>query len=730
MLTFQPSYIPKNSKKRREERSTHTRTTHPTPKSELIKQHDEGTTHANTTHFTLKQHPMNNKIKKTLGELREKIQEHNYLYHVLDAPHISDAEYDILFKKLVALENQYPEYITADSPTQRIGATPSKEFKESKHRIPMLSLENAFSEDDVFAFNKRIHEKLQTNKQLTFCCEPKMDGLAINLLYIDGHYTQAATRGDGIVGEDITANAKTLQTIPLKLKNKDIPKVIEVRGEIYMSKKTFHDLNKQAEQAGEKVFANPRNAAAGSVRQLDPGITAKRKLSFFCYGIGYYEGEAVFHSQSEILQQLKRWGFPVNSEITTTHSIEECLQFFETIKKKRENLAYEIDGVVYKVDDLHLQKSLGFISRAPRFALAHKFPAQEQITVIEEVDFQVGRTGTLTPVARLKPVNVGGVIVSNATLHNMDEIERKDIRIHDVVIIRRAGDVIPEVVSVIKEERPKEAKKIKAPIHCPVCHSDVTRVQGEAAVRCSGGLICSAQRKEAIKHFASRKAMDIDGLGDKIIDQLVNTKLIHTVADLYDLTHEVLAKLERLGDKSAQNLLEAIQKSKKTTFERFLYALGIREVGESTALMLTQHFSSLEELTKASTESLLPLPDVGPVVSTQIHTFFQQKHNKEVIEKLLKKGIHWEKPKKLSQLPLQNKTFVLTGTLSSLSREKATQVLQSLGAKVSGSVSQKTHYVIAGSEPGSKLSNAKKLNIKILDEKQFLEFIKNVKTST
>ena len=673
---------------------------------------------------------MNNKIKKTLGELREKIQEHNYLYHVLDAPHISDAEYDILFKKLVALENQYPEYITADSPTQRIGATPSKEFKESKHRIPMLSLENAFSEDDVFAFNKRIHEKLQTNKQLTFCCEPKMDGLAINLLYIDGHYTQAATRGDGIVGEDITANAKTLQTIPLKLKNKDIPKVIEVRGEIYMSKKTFHDLNKQAEQAGEKVFANPRNAAAGSVRQLDPGITAKRKLSFFCYGIGYYEGEAVFHSQSEILQQLKRWGFPVNSEITTTHSIEECLQFFETIKKKRENLAYEIDGVVYKVDDLHLQKSLGFISRAPRFALAHKFPAQEQITVIEEVDFQVGRTGTLTPVARLKPVNVGGVIVSNATLHNMDEIERKDIRIHDVVIIRRAGDVIPEVVSVIKEERPKEAKKIKAPIHCPVCHSDVTRVQGEAAVRCSGGLICSAQRKEAIKHFASRKAMDIDGLGDKIIDQLVNTKLIHTVADLYDLTHEVLAKLERLGDKSAQNLLEAIQKSKKTTFERFLYALGIREVGESTALMLTQHFSSLEELTKASTESLLPLPDVGPVVSTQIHTFFQQKHNKEVIEKLLKKGIHWEKPKKLSQLPLQNKTFVLTGTLSSLSREKATQVLQSLGAKVSGSVSQKTHYVIAGSEPGSKLSNAKKLNIKILDEKQFLEFIKNVKTST
>ncbi|OGT15094.1 MAG: DNA ligase (NAD(+)) LigA [Gammaproteobacteria bacterium RIFCSPLOWO2_02_FULL_38_11] len=673
---------------------------------------------------------MNNKIKKTLGELREKIQEHNYLYHVLDAPHISDAEYDILFKKLVALENQYPEYITADSPTQRIGATPSKEFKESKHRIPMLSLENAFSEDDVFAFNKRIHEKLQTNKQLTFCCEPKMDGLAINLLYIDGHYTQAATRGDGIVGEDITANAKTLQTIPLKLKNKDIPKVIEVRGEIYMSKKTFHDLNKQAEQAGEKVFANPRNAAAGSVRQLDPGITAKRKLSFFCYGIGYYEGEAVFHSQSEILQQLKRWGFPVNPEITTTHSIEECLQFFETIKKKRENLAYEIDGVVYKVDDLHLQKSLGFISRAPRFALAHKFPAQEQITVIEEVDFQVGRTGTLTPVARLKPVNVGGVIVSNATLHNMDEIERKDIRIHDVVIIRRAGDVIPEVVSVIKEERPKEAKKIKAPIHCPVCHSDVTRVQGEAAVRCSGGLICSAQRKEAIKHFASRKAMDIDGLGDKIIDQLVNTKLIHTVADLYDLTHEVLAKLERLGDKSAQNLLEAIQKSKKTTFERFLYALGIREVGESTALMLTQHFSSLEELTKASTESLLPLPDVGPVVSTQIHTFFQQKHNKEVIEKLLKKGIHWEKPKKLSQLPLQNKTFVLTGTLSSLSREKATQVLQSLGAKVSGSVSQKTHYVIAGSEPGSKLSNAKKLNIKILDEKQFLEFIKNVKTST
>lgn len=662
--------------------------------------------------------------KQEIEKLKKELNEHNYRYYVLDAPTIPDAEYDRLLRKLTELEHAHPDLITPDSPTQRVGAAPSKAFQQATHREPMLSLDNALTVEEALAFEKRIHDRLKSDKPITYTCEPKMDGLAVNLTYIDGLYTQASTRGDGYVGEDITLNVKTIPAVPLRLRGDDIPHYVEIRGEVYMPKKAFYALNAHAEKMGEKIFANPRNAAAGSLRQLDSAITAKRKLAIFCYGMGYYEGKKQFHTHSEVLKQLQIWGFPVCPDVITTQGIQNCIHFYEKIEKKRDKLPYEIDGVVYKVDDFKLQHALGFVARAPRFAIAHKFPAQEQMTEIVDVDFQVGRTGTLTPVARLKPVAVGGVMVSNATLHNMDEIHRKDIRIHDKVIIRRAGDVIPEIVSSIKDQRPANAKKIKLPAHCPVCHSDVVQVEGEAAARCSGGLFCSAQRKEAIKHFAARKAMDIDGLGDKIIDQLVEEKLIHSVADLYDLTHAQLANLERLADKSAQNLIEAIEKSKKTTFARFLYALGIREVGEATALMLSHHFSSLAELMHADIETLQQLPDVGPVVAAQIYTFFRQPHNQEVIEKLLKHGIVWEVPKKNVHLPLQNKIFVITGMLTHFSREEATQLLQSLGAKVSGSVSKKTSYVVVGENPGSKLTQAQKFNIPILDEKQFQALLK------
>ncbi len=656
--------------------------------------------------------------QQAIHALKQEINEHNYRYYVLDAPILPDAEYDRLLRELTSLEAQHPALIPPDSPTQRVGAPPAKAFQTATHREPMLSLDNAFSVEEVMAFERRIHDRLKQEKTLAFTCEPKLDGLAVNLVYIQGVYTQAATRGDGFVGEDITLNVKTIPALPLHLRGTHFPSYIEIRGEIYMPKKAFFQLNEQAAKKGEKTFANPRNAAAGSVRQLDSAVTAKRKLSLFCYGIGYCEGNFSFQTHSDILKQLQAWGLPVCPDITTVEGMAACIRFFEKIEKKREKLPYEIDGVVYKVDDLPLQHALGFVSRAPRFAIAHKFPAQEQITEIVAVDFQVGRTGTLTPVARLKPVAVGGVIVSNATLHNMDEIERKDIRVHDVVIIRRAGDVIPEIVSRLQEKRPAHAKKIKLPTHCPVCGADVVQIAGEAAARCSGGLYCSAQRKEAIKHFASRKAMDIEGLGEKIVDQLVEEKLIHSAADLYDLTVAQLAQLDRMGEKSAQNLVDAIAQSKKTHFSRFLYALGIREVGEATALMLSQHFDSLETLMTADQDSLQQLPDVGPVVAAQIHAFFQQTHNREVIHALLKHGVHWEKPLKKTHLPLQNQTFVLTGTLLTLSREEATQLLQSLGAKVSGSVSKKTSYVVVGENPGTKLNQAQKLNIPLLDEQQ------------
>jgi DNA ligase (NAD+) len=661
-------------------------------------------------------------ISKTLEKLRTEINEHNYRYYVLDEPSIPDAEYDRLMRELQVLEQQHPELITADSPTQRVGATPAKVFHEVQHEVPMLSLDNAFDEQEVLAFDQRVKDRLKIEEDIEYCCEPKLDGLAVSILYINGQLQRAATRGDGYTGEDITNNIRTIPTVPLHLRGKNYPEVLEVRGEVYMPRKGFLELNKQAEKIGEKVFANPRNAAAGSLRQLDPAITAKRPLDFFCYSIGK-STSALPNTHHEILQQLRDWGLRINSEIVIAKNIQQCLQFYQKILKQREKLAYDIDGVVYKVNRLAWQRQLGFVARAPRWALAHKFPAQEELTEIIDVEFQVGRTGTLTPVARLKPVFVGGATVSNATLHNMDEVQRKDIHIGDTVIIRRAGDVIPEIVSAVINKRPANAKKIKLPKHCPICHADVIRAEGEAAARCSGELFCPAQVKENIKHFASRKAMNIDGLGDKLVDQLVNTKLIHNIADLYQLTVAQLAELDRMGEKSAENIYHALEKSKTTTLPRFLYALGIREVGEATALNLAQYFQDLEKIKHADEETLQTVPNIGPVAAKYLASFFQQKHNLEIIERLLKSGVHWPKISAAKHQPLLGKTFVLTGSLTTLSREQATEQLQALGAKVSGSVSKKTSYVVAGTDPGSKLKNAEKLGVTVLDEENFLKLL-------
>jgi DNA ligase (NAD+) len=663
-------------------------------------------------------------IVAQLTKLRAEITEHNYCYYVLDAPSVPDAEYDRLLRELQALEQQHPELITADSPTQRIGAAPAKAFHEVQHEVPMLSLDNAFSEEEVLAFDRRIKDRLDKDEDIEYCCEPKLDGLAVSLLYVNGKLERAATRGDGYTGEDITNNIRTIPSVPLHLRGKDYPELAEIRGEVYMPKASFLALNKTAQEHGEKIFANPRNAAAGSLRQLDPRITAKRDLAIFCYGIGKLTGKNLPPHHSEVLKQLAEWGLRTNRETTVVKSIAGCLQFHQKISKKREQLTYDIDGVVYKVNRLDWQRQLGFVARAPRWAIAHKFPAQEEITEILEVEFQVGRTGTLTPVARLKPVFVGGVTVSNATLHNMDEIQRKDVHIGDTVIIRRAGDVIPEIVSVILNKRPPHAKIIKLPKHCPICHADVIRPEGEAAARCSGELYCPAQVKENIKHFASRKALNIDGLGDKLVDQLVEEKLIKNIADLYQLTAEQLANLERMGEKSAENLYQALEKSKTTTLPRFLYALGIREVGETTALNLAQYFQDLTKIMQADEEMLQSVPDVGPVAAKYTATFFQQQHNLEIIERLLNYGVHWPKIIINQNQPLAGKTFVLTGTLNSLTRETATEKLQTLGAKVSGSVSKKTSYVVAGADAGSKLKNAEKLGVAVLDEEAFLKLLK------
>lgn len=663
-------------------------------------------------------------ILKKAQVLRQKIQEHNYRYHVLDDPTISDAEYDQLFQQLQKLEAQYPKLITSDSPTQRVGAEPLKEFAKVQHDIPMLSLENGFSDEDVRAFDERAHDRLHETKSIDYVCEPKMDGLAVSILYRDGKLVRAATRGDGVTGEDITENIRTIASVPLHLRGDDYPSLLEVRGEVYMPLKGFAAMNARALEKGEKVFANPRNAAAGSVRQLDSRITAARPLSIFCHGVGVVSGYKLPDKYSEILELLKKWGLPVNPEVKIAHGIDECLAFYKKLGEKRAKLPYEIDGVVYKVNRISDQEKLGFVSRAPRWALAHKFPAVEVNTLLEAVEFQVGRTGALTPVARLKPVLVAGVTVSNATLHNMDEVKRKDVHIGDTVIVRRAGDVIPEVVGVVKQNRSAHAKAIHLPKNCPVCHSHIEQIEGEAVARCTAGLFCPAQRKEAIRHYASRRAMDIEGLGEKLVDQLVDVGLIKNVADIYQLSLAQLADLDRMAEKSAQNILDALEESKKTTLARFLYALGIREVGEATAKQLAHYYGDLPPLFSATEEELQAIPDIGPVVAKYIVSFFSEKHNREVIQKLIDSGIHWEKVKKAAHAPLAGKTFVLTGTLESMSRDEAKEKLESLGAKVAGSVSAKTTYVVAGSDAGSKLKKAQELNIEILDEKAFLQMLK------
>lgn len=668
------------------------------------------------------------KLEQQAENLRREIEHHNYQYYVLDNPEIPDAEYDRLMRELQQLESEHPELITESSPTQRVGGQALEAFTQVKHVIPMLSLNNGFADEDIEAFDKRIRDQLDVEK-IIYCAEPKLDGLAISLRYENGMFVQAATRGDGVTGEDVTQNVKTIQALPLRLIGKNWPQVLEVRGEVFMPLKGFEELNKRQLSNSEKTFANPRNAAAGSLRQLDSRITAQRPLTFYCYGIGESSTD-IASSHYQVIQQLKNWGMPVSPEVKRVEGAQGCLEYYRQLGDRRSKLAYEIDGVVYKVDDLEQQRDMGFVARAPRWAIAHKFPAVEEITKMLGIDVQVGRTGALTPVARLEPVRVAGVTVTNATLHNQDEIDRKDVRVGDTVIIRRAGDVIPEVVGVVLSKRPTGTKKFKLPTKCPVCGSAAVRVEGEAVSRCSGGLFCEAQRKEAIKHFASRKAMDIDGLGDKLVEQFVDQGLIEDVADLYALKAETLAGLERLGAKSAKNLIDALEKSKDTTLARFLYALGIREVGEATALTLARHYGNLDALIEADEEALQQIPDVGPVVASHIVQFFKQKHNRDVIKKLVKAGISWpteEKPQAGEQ-PLEGKTFVLTGTLTAMKRSDAKQALQALGAKVAGSVSKKTDYVVAGAEAGSKLTKAQELGVPVLDEDQLQNLLNNPST--
>ncbi|ELY3998022.1 NAD-dependent DNA ligase LigA [Cronobacter sakazakii] len=667
-------------------------------------------------------------IEEKLTQLRTTLRHHEFLYHVMDAPEVPDAEYDRLMRELRVLEEAHPELVTPDSPTQRVGAAPLTEFSQVRHEVPMLSLDNVFDEASFLAFNKRVQDRLKSTDALVYCCELKLDGLAVSLLYENGLLVRAATRGDGTTGEDITLNVRTIRAIPLKLRGDNIPARLEVRGEVFLPQAGFEKINEEARRTGGKVFANPRNAAAGSLRQLDPRVTAKRPLTFFCYGVGLLEGGELPRSHMERLQQFKAWGLPVSERIRLVKTPEEVLAFYHQVEADRPTLGFDIDGVVIKVDSLELQEQLGFVARAPRWAVAFKFPAQEQMTTVRDVEFQVGRTGAITPVARLEPVQVAGVLVSNATLHNADEIARLGLRIGDKVVIRRAGDVIPQVVNVVLSERPEETSPVVFPAHCPVCGSDVERVEGEAVTRCTGGLICGAQRKEALKHFVSRRAMDVDGMGDKIIDQLVEKEYVHTPADLFRLTAGKLTGLDRMGPKSAQNLVNALEKAKETTFARFLYALGIREVGEATAAGLAAHFGTLEALINASIDDLQKVPDVGIVVATHVFNFFEEESNRAVIRDLTEEvGIHWPAPQvvKAEEIdsPFAGKTVVLTGTLSQMSRDDAKARLAALGAKVSGSVSKKTDLLIAGEAAGSKLAKAQELGIEVIDEAEMLRLL-------
>ena len=660
-----------------------------------------------------------------INQLKKTLNYHSHRYYVLDDPEIPDAEYDKLFRNLEALEIKYPQYVTLDSPTQRVGGEVLQNFKQVQHQIPMLSLSNAFSTDEIEDFSRRMDDLLD-NESFQIVAEPKLDGLAISLRYVEGILVQAATRGDGTTGEDVTHNVRTIQSIPLKLSADDFPQILEVRGEIFMPKNGFESLNKAQRSKGEKEFANPRNAAAGSLRQLDSKIAASRPLDMFCYGLGFIENEQqnnpIKDKHYDIIQQLGQWGLPICDEVKLLDDWKACIEFYDSILSRRAQLAYEIDGVVYKVNHIKQQNKAGFIARAPRWAIAHKFPAEEALTTLLNIDIQVGRTGALTPVARLAPVFVGGVTVTNATLHNQDEIDRKNVRIGDTVIVRRAGDVIPEVVKSILSKRPADSQAYIIPSSCPICGSLAERVNDEAKSRCTGGLYCSAQRKEAIKHFVSRKAMDIDGLGDKLVEQLVDAELINDIAGVFQLSKQQLSALERMGDKSAENLINAIQSSKETTLARFIYALGIREVGETTALSLANFYREFSVLQATNAEDLQAVPDVGPIVAHNIETFFSQKHNTEVVEKLLQSGIHWPEIeiKSASEQPLSGKTIVLTGSLSHMKRNDAKAHLIELGAKVSGSVSKNTDIVIAGENSGSKLKTANELGIEVIDEEQMM----------
>ncbi len=679
-------------------------------------------------------------------QLKKLIEDANYQYHVLDAPQIPDLEYDLLVRELEALEKQHPELVTSDSPTQRVGAAPLREFAQVQHEVPMLSLNNAFSDDEIFDFVKRINDTLNIEAP-SFSVEPKLDGLAISLRYENGIFVQGATRGDGATGEDVTVNLRTIKAIPLRLRGA-APEVLEVRGEVFMPRAEFEEFNERARESGEKTLANPRNGAAGSLRQLDSKISASRPLSFYAYGLGKTSGWSLPETHSEMLLALKSFGLPVSPEVSTAKGAEGLLSYFKNIGEQRDKLPYDIDGVVYKLDRYDQQNAMGFVSRAPRWAIAHKFPAQEQLTTVEAIDLQVGRTGAITPVARLKAVNVAGVVVTNATLHNADQIARLDVRVGDTVIVRRAGDVIPEVVSVMMAKRPSHANgeplhlPFDFPTQCPVCGSDAIREEGEAVLRCTGGLFCQAQRTQAAIHFASRRAMDIDGLGDRIIEALVDFGYLKSVADLYSLTLDDLLEMKRRSDerdgntpetvkqgkvatKWAENILAAIAISKDTTLERLLFALGIRDVGESTAKTLAKFFGALDPVMNADLDTLMQVPDVGPIVAKRIVNFFHEHHNREVIAGLHAAGVIWPEgaPQRSTEGPLVGKTIVLTGGLSSMSRDEAGDKLEALGAKVAGSVSKKTSIVIAGEAAGSKLEKAKELGIEIWDENQLIDFL-------
>jgi DNA ligase (NAD+) len=662
-------------------------------------------------------------VEQEVDDLRQKLEQYNYQYYVLDDPTVPDAEYDRAFHRLRALEQKFPELLRADSPTQRVGSKPLSSFRQVSHEVPMLSLDNAFNEQDLVDFNRRLLDRLGAGVSvISYACEPKLDGIAVSLLYEEGVLVRGATRGDGATGEDITQNVRTIKSIPLRLRGGGYPRVLEVRGEIYMPKAGFAKLNADARARDEKVFVNPRNAAAGSLRQLDPRVTAARPLEMCCYGVGRVEQGELPDSHSAILEKLNSWGLRINIDSATVDGIESCEDYYQALADRRDALAYDIDGIVFKVDSLELQRKLGFVSRAPRWAIARKFPAQEEMTELLDVEFQVGRTGAITPVARLAPVFVGGVTVSNATLHNKDEIERLGVRVGDTVIVRRAGDVIPKVVSVVTAQRPESSQPVRFPEHCPVCGSVLEREEEEAVIRCTGGLVCAAQQKAAIRHFVSRRAMDVDGLGDKLVDQLVDEGLVSNVAGLYQLSRTQLVALERMGEKSADNLLAALEVSKQTTLPRFIFALGIREVGEATALSLARHFGSWEALVATREEALLEVPDVGPVVADHLVQFFDSAASMALVQALRGAGVSWPDIERVpdEELPLAGQTWVVTGKLESVGRSEAKVLLQDLGATVAGSVSAKTSVVVAGPGAGSKLKKAAELEITVMDEATFL----------